>query len=88
MKLPPSTKQADARATPRAESSRAIQERTDSGFFTAGLVAAQRAERAGLINDLVPEANLETDVSALAKTMATRSTAVIKASEEMRPRGG
>jgi enoyl-CoA hydratase/carnithine racemase len=29
-------------------------------FFTAGLVAAQRAERFGIINELVPAANLET----------------------------
>jgi methylmalonyl-CoA decarboxylase len=51
-------------------------------FFTAGLVAAQRAERVGIINELVPEANLETHVYAVAKTIATLSPQAIKASKE------
>jgi len=37
----------------------------------------------GLINEQVPEANLETDVSALAKTIATRCAEVVEASDEM-----
>jgi methylmalonyl-CoA decarboxylase len=51
-------------------------------FFTAGLIAAQRAERVGIINELVPEADLETHVSVLAKTIAIRSPEAIKASKE------
>jgi len=51
-------------------------------FFTAAPVAAQRAERVGIINELVPEARLETHVYALAKTIATRSPEAIKASKE------
>ena len=50
MRVPSSIKQADTRATPRGVSSRAIQERAGSGFFAAGLVAAQTV---GLINELV-----------------------------------
>jgi methylmalonyl-CoA decarboxylase len=52
-------------------------------FFTAGLVAAQRAERVGIINELVPEASLEAHVYALAKTIVIRSPEAIKATKEM-----
>jgi methylmalonyl-CoA decarboxylase len=51
-------------------------------FFTAEPIGAQRAERVGIINELVPEAELETHVYALARTIATRSPEAIKASKE------
>jgi len=51
-------------------------------FFTAAPVPAERAERVGIINELVPEAKLEAHVYALAGTIATRSPEAIKASKE------
>ena len=51
-------------------------------FFSADLISAQRAERVGIINELVPEANLEARVYALAATIATRSPQAIMASKE------
>ena len=51
-------------------------------FFSAELISAQRAERVGIINELVPEGNLEARVYALAKTIATRSPQAIRASKE------
>jgi len=51
-------------------------------FFSAEPISAQRAERVGIINELVPEANLETRVYALAKTIAIRSPRAISASKE------
>jgi methylmalonyl-CoA decarboxylase len=51
-------------------------------FFTATPVAAERADRVGIINELVPEANLEAHVYAVAQTIATRSPEAIKASKE------
>jgi methylmalonyl-CoA decarboxylase len=51
-------------------------------FFTAGPVAAQRAESVGIINQLVPEAKLEAHVYAVAETIATRSPQAIQAAKE------
>jgi methylmalonyl-CoA decarboxylase len=51
-------------------------------FFTADLIPAQRAERVGIINELVPESDLEARVYALARTIATRSPQAIRASKE------
>ena len=51
-------------------------------FFTSDLISAQRAERAGIVNELVPEAELEARVYAVAKTIATRSPQAIRASKE------
>lgn len=51
-------------------------------FFTAGLVEAPRAERVGIVNELVPEAKLEAHVYAVAGMIATRSPESIKASKE------
>lgn len=46
-------------------------------FFTANLLTAQRAEQAGLINEIVPEAELESRVYEMARTIASRSAASI-----------
>jgi len=51
-------------------------------FFSAELISAQRAERVGIINELVPEAHLGARVYALGKTIATRSPQAIRASKE------
>ncbi len=51
-------------------------------FFTADLITAQRAENVGIINELVPAANLEARVYGVAKTIASRSPEAIKASKE------
>lgn len=51
-------------------------------FFSADPISGKRAERVGIINELVPEADLEARVYALAKTIATRSPEAIKASKE------
>ena len=51
-------------------------------FFAAEVIPAQRAERVGIINELVPEADLETRVYTLARTITTRSPQAIRASKE------
>jgi methylmalonyl-CoA decarboxylase len=51
-------------------------------FFTAEPVPAERAERVGIVNAIVPEAELETKVYGTARTIATRSPAAIAASKE------
>ena len=51
-------------------------------FFTAEPVSAQRAERVNIINQLVPQADLEERVYALARTIAARSPQAIKAAKE------
>ena len=51
-------------------------------FFSANPISAHRAERVGIINEMVPEADLESRVYAIAKTIATRSPQAIKASKE------
>ncbi len=51
-------------------------------FFTADLIGAERAERVGIINTLIPAAELEASVMAMAKTIASRSPAAIAAFKE------
>ncbi len=51
-------------------------------FFTAEPISAQRAELVNIINLLVPQADLETRVYALAQTIATRSPHAIRAAKE------
>ncbi|HUI23624.1 MAG TPA: methylmalonyl-CoA decarboxylase [Nitrososphaerales archaeon] len=51
-------------------------------FFSANPIPARRAERVGIINELVPEAELESRVYAIAKTITARSPQAIKASKE------
>jgi methylmalonyl-CoA decarboxylase len=51
-------------------------------FFSAEPIPAERAERVGIANRIVPEADLEKEVYAMAKTLTTRSAAAIAASKE------
>jgi methylmalonyl-CoA decarboxylase len=51
-------------------------------FFTADLIGAERAERAGIVNMLAPAAELEDRVMAMAKTIASRSPAAIAGFKE------
>jgi methylmalonyl-CoA decarboxylase len=51
-------------------------------FFSAEPISAKRAERVNIINQLVPEAELESHVYALAQTIATRSPQAIRAAKE------
>ena len=51
-------------------------------FFTADPIPAHRAERIGIVNMIVPAAELEVRTYAMAKTIATRSPAAIAASKE------
>ena len=51
-------------------------------FFTADQITASRAEQTGIVNALVPAAELEARTYAIAKTIATRSPASIVASKE------
>lgn len=51
-------------------------------FFSGDLISAERAERVGIINELVPEISLEARVYALAATIAIRSPQAIRASKE------
>lgn len=51
-------------------------------FFTADPISAERAQRAGLVNQIVPAADLEGRTYALARTIATRSPAAIAAFKE------
>lgn len=46
-------------------------------FFTADLLSAERAQQAGLINQLVPQPELENRTYELARTIASRSAASI-----------
>ena len=53
-------------------------------FFTAEPISAERALRAGFVNDLVPETELERRTYAMARTIASRSaTAVTVAKQTM-----
>jgi methylmalonyl-CoA decarboxylase len=52
-------------------------------FFTADPIGAERAERVGIINMLVPAAELEDHAMAMAKTIAVRSPAAIAGFKEM-----
>jgi methylmalonyl-CoA decarboxylase len=51
-------------------------------FFTAEPISAERAERVGIVNAIVPAADLEARVYGTASTIATRSAAAIAASKE------
>jgi len=51
-------------------------------FFTAEPIAAERAERVGIVNAIVPAAYLEARTYAMAALIATRSPAAIAASKE------
>ena len=51
-------------------------------FFTADPVTAERAERVGIVNMIVPSAELEARTYAMAKTIARRSPAAIAAYKE------
>ncbi len=51
-------------------------------FFTADPVPAARAEHIGIVNMIVPAAELEDRTYAMARTIATRSPAAIAASKE------
>jgi len=51
-------------------------------FFSAEPIPAERAERIGIANRIVPAADLEKEVYAMAKTLSTRSAAAIAASKE------
>jgi len=51
-------------------------------FFTADPIPAGRAEHIGIVNMVVPAADLETRTYAMARTISTRSPAAITASKE------
>ena len=51
-------------------------------FFTAEPIAAERAERVGIINAVVPAAELESRVQATARVIASRSPMAIAAFKE------
>jgi len=51
-------------------------------FFTADPIPAERAERVGIVNMIVPAAELENRTYAMARTIATRSPAAIAACKE------
>jgi methylmalonyl-CoA decarboxylase len=51
-------------------------------FFSADPIPAERAERVGIVNRIVPAADLEKVVYDMARTFTTRSSAAIAASKE------
>jgi methylmalonyl-CoA decarboxylase len=51
-------------------------------FFTADLIPAHRADNMGIVNMIVPAAELEARTYGMARTIATRSPAAIAASKE------
>lgn len=51
-------------------------------FFSADPIPADRAERVGIVNQIVSSADLESTVYKMAKTFTTRSAAAIAASKE------
>jgi methylmalonyl-CoA decarboxylase len=51
-------------------------------FFTADPIGAERAERVGIVNMIVPSAELEARSYAMARTIARRSPAAISAYKE------
>lgn len=51
-------------------------------FFTADLIPAERAERIGIVNAILPANDLEARTYAVAKTIAARSPAAIAAFKE------
>jgi methylmalonyl-CoA decarboxylase len=48
-------------------------------FFTANPISAQRALRAGFVNEVTLEAELEERTYAIARTIASRSAAAVAA---------
>jgi methylmalonyl-CoA decarboxylase len=51
-------------------------------FFTADPISAQRALRAGFVNEVTPEAELEERTYAMARTIASRSAAAVAAAKQ------
>jgi methylmalonyl-CoA decarboxylase len=51
-------------------------------FFTADPIGAERAEQVGIVNMLVPVAELESRTYAMARTIASRSADAIAACKE------
>ena len=51
-------------------------------FFSADPIAADRAERVGIVNRIVPAAELEQITYAMARTFTTRSSAAIASAKE------
>jgi methylmalonyl-CoA decarboxylase len=51
-------------------------------FFTADLIGAERAERFGIVNEIVPAAELEEHTYAVARTICSRSAQAIRAFKE------
>lgn len=51
-------------------------------FFSAEPIAATRAERVGLVNMIVPAAELEPTTYRMARTLSTRSAAAVAAAKE------
>jgi methylmalonyl-CoA decarboxylase len=51
-------------------------------FFSADPIPAERAERVGIVNRIVPASDLEKTAYAMAQTFTTRSAAAIAASKE------
>lgn len=51
-------------------------------FFSADPISADRAERVGIVNQIVSQADLESTVYKMAKTFTIRSAAAIAASKE------
>jgi methylmalonyl-CoA decarboxylase len=51
-------------------------------FFTADPISAERALRAGFVNELIPEAELEERTYTMARTIASRSAAAVAAAKQ------
>lgn len=51
-------------------------------FFSAELISAERAERVGIVNQIVPAAELERTVYAMAAVLTTRSATAIASTKE------
>ena len=51
-------------------------------FFTADPISAERALRAGFVNEVIPEAELEERTYAMARAIASRSAAAVAAAKQ------
>jgi methylmalonyl-CoA decarboxylase len=51
-------------------------------FFTADPISAERALRAGFVNQVIPEAELEERTYAMARTIASRSLGAVAAAKQ------
>ncbi len=51
-------------------------------FFSADLIDAERAERVGIVNQIVPADQLQDTVYTMARTIASRSSAAVAAAKE------